>query len=226
MVGTCLLLRCAQQLPVAVEAAALAEGLIDPSEQPMFEVDVPNPLDPDYLYYPHVTSNGYESFATVMACSSDSHETGLVASDGTSPLKTSIYRYQSEGGDCLWPGKTFEVRAYTSLYVKWENNIDSTGGYVLKSMGGESVVDTSLHWAYGLPGYEDNDVESNVPVITHVHGSHTVCHADGNPEAFFGRDYEPFGPLAQSLWNPYENRQEAAALWYHDHTLGITVRFE
>jgi spore coat protein A len=84
-----------------------------------------------------------------------------------------------------------------------------------------------------------------VPMVVHVHGAEATPENDGYPEAWYlpdandvpadvlfrtGSFYErnratsPLGPL----WTPgsavfeYENRQRAATLWYHDHTLGMT----
>jgi len=212
---------------VFVDAGAIAPGLLDPSTQSLFVTDVPNPLDPSYLYYPkeYLTEDYddptmYEQRISVAACRNDNHITGLVDEDGNT-MYTPIYGYQDYdenggGGDCLWPGKTFVVESYTSLFVKFENKIDMKDGYILTDINGErTVVDTSLHWSYSLDGYTGNDVEKTVPTVPHLHGGHTVCHADGNPEAFFGYDYEPFGPLAKSEWYPFENTQQAAALWYH-----------
>ncbi len=56
----------------------------------------------------------------------------------------------------------------------------------------------------------------------HLHGGNTRPGSDGGPEETF-----PLGNMGgPGLSNPftytYENSQEAAGLWYHDHALGIT----
>jgi len=48
----------------------------------------------------------------------------------------------------------------------------------------------------------------------HLHGGNTDPKSDGGPE-------ESFGPGTSYTYH-YENRQEAAGLWFHDHALGIT----
>lgn len=48
----------------------------------------------------------------------------------------------------------------------------------------------------------------------HLHGGNTNPKSDGGPE-------ESFGPGTSYTYH-YENRQEAAGLWFHDHALGIT----
>ncbi|WP_437955498.1 multicopper oxidase [Sorangium sp. So ce119] len=84
-----------------------------------------------------------------------------------------------------------------------------------------------------------------VPIVTHLHGAAGVRQeSDGYPEAWYlpaargiPRDYAKTGtfydyykrtsPLGD-LWEPgsavfeYPNDQRATALWYHDHTLGMT----
>ncbi len=89
-----------------------------------------------------------------------------------------------------------------------------------------------------------------VPVVTHVHGAHTTDESDGYAEAWYlpdatnldgysrgGTFYEPFAAQASAkgyvapgtdVWEPgssvfqYPNDQSSSALWYHDHTLGMT----
>lgn len=87
--------------------------------------------------------------------------------------------------------------------------------------------------------------EGPVPIVTHLHGGElTPQESDGFPEAWFlpkacnipagfartGTFYDYFkgtSPLGDK-WSPgtavfeYPNKQRASALWYHDHTLGMT----
>jgi spore coat protein A, manganese oxidase len=84
-----------------------------------------------------------------------------------------------------------------------------------------------------------------VPIVTHLHGSEGVLQeSDGYAEAWYlpnagnipagfattGTFYDAFkqsSPIGGS-WEPgtavfqYPNQQRATALWYHDHTLGMT----
>jgi bilirubin oxidase len=85
-----------------------------------------------------------------------------------------------------------------------------------------------------------------VPMVTHVHGAHTTDESDGYAEAWFlpaatnipdgyatvGSWYNFFKSKFNAAWGvewangsatfQYPNRQRAATLWYHDHTLGMT----
>jgi spore coat protein A, manganese oxidase len=84
-------------------------------------------------------------------------------------------------------------------------------------------VDTSLHWAYSLHGYEGYTIENDgIPIVTHVHGSKEGPDSDGGPEHFFTAKYKIQGPEWQLKTYEYPTTQPAATLWYHDHTLGIT----
>jgi FtsP/CotA-like multicopper oxidase with cupredoxin domain len=88
---------------------------------------------------------------------------------------------------------------------------------------GRSVVDTSLHWAYSLAGFEGFNIDMDgVPVVMHLHGGHSDFQYDGNPEFFFSPGYTVRGPQWVEKKYLYDNGQPAGTLWYHDHALGIT----
>ena len=61
------------------------------------------------------------------------------------------------------------------------------------------------------PGTNDADFPRT---STHLHGGNTRPGSDGGPE-------QVFLPGASYTYN-YDNNQDAAGLWYHDHALGIT----
>jgi FtsP/CotA-like multicopper oxidase with cupredoxin domain len=192
--------------------------------QPKFAAAVPNALDPGFIYD---TSKG----SIKVGVGQSVQYTGLVAPDGVTPVPTTIWGY----GDkklYTWPGRTFQVRSYEPLEVKWENELkklpylitgkDNTnlgfGDYT-----GRSVVDESLHWAYSLHGYEPYSIaKDGVPIVPHVHGGHTDAIYDGNPEYFFSPGYSVRGPRWVDKKYLYDNSQPAGTVWYHDHALGIT----
>jgi FtsP/CotA-like multicopper oxidase with cupredoxin domain len=205
-------------------AATQGPGLSDPALQPKFTNPVPNALNPGFIFD---TSKGKIKVAVGQTVQS----TGLVAPDGVTPVPTTVWGY---GDDKMysWPGRTFQVRSYEPLEVKWENRL---GGlpYLITgkdntSLGfgdytGRSVVDTSLHWAYSLHGYEGYSIENDgVPIVAHVHGGHTDFQYDGNPEFFFSPNYTIRGPQWVDKKYLYKNDQPAGTVWYHDHALGIT----
>jgi spore coat protein A, manganese oxidase len=85
-----------------------------------------------------------------------------------------------------------------------------------------------------------------VPMVVHMHGAHVYEDSDGYPEAWYlphasnipkgyavsGTKYAPYATEAKErfgvTWSAgmaqyeYGNDQRAAALWFHDHTIGMT----
>jgi spore coat protein A len=94
------------------------------------------------------------------------------------------------------PGPTFETRSGEGLLIEWANELPAK--HFLP-------IDHSLH------GAEASNPE--VRGIVHVHGAKVPPEYDGYPEDW----YVP----GKSRTYFYPNRQDAALLWYHDHTMGI-----
>jgi spore coat protein A len=92
------------------------------------------------------------------------------------------------------PGPTFETRSGQGLLVEWVNELPAT--HFLP-------IDHSIH------GAEADKPE--VRAVVHLHGAKVPPESDGYPENWPGK----------SAICHYPNRQDAAMLWYHDHTLGI-----
>jgi len=210
-------------------AATQGPGLSDPASQPKFVNAVPNALDPGFIFRPKKGKIKVGVAQTVQ-------HTGLVGPDGVTPVSTTIWGYGNKK-TYTWPGRTFEVRSHEPLEVKWENRLvgafDASLPYLITgkdntSLGfgdftGRSVVDTSLHWAYSLHGYEGYSIETDgVPIVAHLHGGHTDSDFDGNPEYFFSPGWEVRGPQWVEKKYIYDNSQPAGTMWYHDHALGIT----
>ena len=100
------------------------------------------------------------------------------------------------GGD-NYLGPTIEVTRGTPLRLTAVNNL---GSHPLP-------LDLRLH------GVQPTDVTSP-RVSIHLHGSNTEPQSDGYPT-------DTFTPGQTYIYN-FNNNQEAATLWYHDHALGIT----
>jgi FtsP/CotA-like multicopper oxidase with cupredoxin domain len=102
------------------------------------------------------------------------------------------------------------------------------------------AVDPTLHWAdpndAGMPAapfapYPPGfpSAQAPVPIVTHLHGGEVSSVSDGFPLAFYTADGKQ-GPSYGSILTGessaatylYPNAQPPAALWYHDHALGIT----
>jgi FtsP/CotA-like multicopper oxidase with cupredoxin domain len=73
------------------------------------------------------------------------------------------------------------------------------------------------------------NAQAPVPLVTHLHGGEVISDYDGGPEQWFtqgglqGTDYRsaPGAPLNGAIYE-YNNTQQPATLWYHDHALGVT----
>jgi spore coat protein A len=94
------------------------------------------------------------------------------------------------------PGPIIEARSAQGVLIDWPNELP------LRHF---LPIDHSLHGA-------ESDL-AEVRGIAHVHGAKTRSEHDGYPEDW----YVP----GKSRTYFYPNRQEPAALWYHDHTMGI-----
>jgi len=94
------------------------------------------------------------------------------------------------------PGLTLEARSGQPLAVQWANDLPSR--HFLP-------IDHTLHGAEkGTP---------EVRGVVHLHGGKTPADSDGYPEEW----YTP----GKSKTYVYPNEQDAALLWYHDHSMGI-----
>ncbi|MGC2605191.1 MAG: multicopper oxidase domain-containing protein, partial [Silvibacterium sp.] len=94
------------------------------------------------------------------------------------------------------PGPIFETRSGQGLLVEWANELP---------LQHFLPIDHTIHGAES----DKPDVRS----VIHLHGGKTPPASDGYPEDW----YIP----GQSRIYHYPNRQDAALLFYHDHTMGI-----
>jgi spore coat protein A len=94
------------------------------------------------------------------------------------------------------PGLTLETRSGRPLAVEWANQLPDR--HFLP-------IDHTLHGAEkGTP---------EVRGVVHLHGGKTPADSDGYPEDW----YVP----GKSKTYVYPNEQDAALLWYHDHSMGM-----
>ena len=126
------------------------------------------------------------------------------------PLSTRFWGY-ALGQSSLetLPGPTFEIDRGRALTVTYVNGLDGVPNRM--------PVDTTLEWANpgSLGGL------APVPLVTHLHGARSETRSDGLPEAWSTPNDLYRGRLFAKPYH-YQNDQEAAHLWYHDHVLGIT----
>ena len=198
-------------------AAILAAGLSDPAAQPLFTNLVPNAMSAGFKYAPKNNKLRIITAQTVQM-------TGLVGADGVTPVPTTVWGYGENGDSVTWPGRTIERHVDDKpLEITWQNKLFDAAGNPLPHL---LPVDTSLHWAYSLHGYEQYSIEQNgVPLVPHVHGGRNDSPSDGNPEYFFSPDYAVRGPRWETkkyVYGGSDWNNTAGMMWYHDHSLGIT----
>jgi spore coat protein A len=124
------------------------------------------------------------------------------------PIETTLWGY-----DGRYPGPTFDVRRGRPVTVRWSNALAADGQPLRHLL----PVDRSIHIAHTKAG-----PAGGIPLVTHLHGGRTEAASDGDPEAWFTPGFAEHGPaFAQEIYR-YDNEQDAATLWYHDHALGLT----
>jgi spore coat protein A len=169
---------------------------------------------------------------------------------------TTVWSYGSapHRGSFHYPAFTIEARVDRPVRIKWSNDlVDRNGRYLPHLL----PVDPTLHWANPPGGIHGRDSRPRftrtpgpyrgpVPIVTHLHGSHSTEESDGFSEAWYlphasnipvgyarvGSFYEEFRAKFQDRWHQgwppgtavfqYQNDQQATTMWFHDHTLGMT----
>jgi len=151
-----------------------------------------------------------------------------------------------------YPAFTIEALKNVPTRVKWINNLvdPATGKFLPHLLPVDQTLhwanppqDCKMD-----PDTKRTDCEGNsqvaykgpVPLITHLHGAHVTPESDGYPEAWWlpaaknipkgyakvGSNYSDYlggsGAGKGFAVFQYPNDQQAATLWYHDHTLGMT----
>jgi spore coat protein A, manganese oxidase len=125
-------------------------------------------------------------------------------------IGTPVWGYGLAGRSVTWPGPTVVARRDRPLQVQWVNQLPERH---------LAPVDHTLHSAYSHNGHALQ--AAGVPAVPHLHGGHVDAASDGGPEQWFTATGVT-GPEFVTDTYVFDNDQEAATLWYHDHTMGIT----
>lgn len=184
-----------------------AQALLDASAHPKFvnALPIPGVMKPksagkDGTHY-EITVTQFQQWL------------GLVDANGNR-LMTTVWGYNG-----TYPGATIEARTNRAITVRWNNSLADKFGNPLPHL---LPVDASVHWADPLKQGYPAAFNGPVPIVTHLHGGHTESASDGLPEAWFTPGFKITGPDFVKKTYRYDNDQQAATLWYHDHALGIT----
>jgi spore coat protein A len=189
-------------LTSTISLALATPPLLDATGHPKFVNPLPIPGRID------ATAPG--SFEMEMA--ETEQQLGLVDPTGQ-PLTTTVWGYGLVGDGVTYPGPSFVASKEVPITITWHNNLPD-----YNFPGGPAPhllpVDPNIHIAHPILG--------GIPTVTHLHGGHTESASDGLPEAWFTQDFAETGPFWIKADYTYDNDQEAATLWYHDHALGVT----
>ncbi|TFG90969.1 MAG: hypothetical protein E4G71_04510 [Candidatus Atribacteria bacterium] len=196
------------------EPAQPEKELLDPETQVKFVNPLPNPLDPSFIFKPTGVKGGFDYYE--IGVFQFQQDLGLKNPETGETLLTTLWGYGKDAASATYPGKTFVVEENQKILVKWINNLVDSSGKLLQHL---LPVDPTIHWALG--GIKDWK-NLGVPIVTHLHGGLTESASDGLPEQWFTPNFAIKGKDFVKDTYVYDNNQEAATLWYHDHALGIT----
>lgn len=138
-----------------------------------------------------------------------------------------VYRISKDGGKNwtlpLWPSFTIEAQRGVPLHLHVKNKLN---GYTYRDVN-IAADQTIMIEGVPLAGNPLTDPYTGpVPISLHLHGGEVPSVSDGGPHAWFTPDYELKGKgweMGVSEILHYPNTQEAATLWYHEHSqLGLT----
>lgn len=130
-------------------------------------------------------------------------------------LETTVWGY-GQGAKTGYLGPTIMATRDQPVEVIWQNKLPKDGHLL--------DVDTSIHIATKTRADDNKRTVDDglIPTVVHLHGGETDADSDGYPEAWFTQYGQPVGPYYSGQVYTYDNEQEAATLWYHDHALGVT----
>ncbi len=136
------------------------------------------------------------------------------------------YRISKDGGNTwagpLWPAFTIEARKGNKLDIELRNKLNGLT-YQDVNIAADQTVMMS-----GVPTVNEmtDPYTGPIPIAMHLHGGEVQSASDGGPFAWFTPDYALKGKGWDNGVGPilhYPNSQEAATLWFHEHSqLGLT----
>lgn len=129
--------------------------------------------------------------------------------------------------------------------ITWTNNLGNA--LTTQLLAWRYSTDQTIHWADPLraPGEHNpctnettvppvgspcaQNYDGPIPAVAHLHGGEVPPEIDGGPDSWFtssgnhkGHKYYSFGAEQNAATFRYPNSQDAAPIWFHDHTLGAT----
>ena len=183
---------------------AKAQLLLDPKAQPRFVNPLPVPSIID----------GRNGGTFTIDINQFDQWLGLINPISQQRLVTKVWGYNGS-----YPGPSILARKNVPLNVFWHNKLVNGNDQPLPHL---LPIDRSIDWAFAN---DPNWQSYGVPIVTHVHGGHTESASDGLPDNWYTPNFARKGPgFTKGDIDPYryDNDQESATIWYHDHALGVT----
>lgn len=113
---------------------------------------------------------------------------------------TPMYAFGLTEATAVFPGPTIEAQVNVETQVQWNNYMEDPA----IMLAGDHV----LLW-------------DGVPMVTHLHGGGSESQYDGHPDAWYTSKGQTGAAYITNSY-VYHNDQQAASLWYHDHTIGVS----
>ena len=154
---------------------------------------------------------------------------GLKDANGN-PIKTTVYGWGTSAATATYPGRTFNVQSKHAIAVQWFNGLTSQTHLLpvdASTLGPNADRQGKPYYTVTTdPTTKVQTVHftSGIPISPHLHGGHTDAAYVGTPNQWMTATgpNQQFGPDFAGLPDVYDNTQQAATLWYHDHMVGIT----
>ncbi len=194
------------------------------------------------------TVDGTKS-ATIRMCESDANVLPPGTINGAADTTTTVWHYAvadscTTGVIDTYTGPVVLAKRGTPTTLTFINQLGTTSSS--KLLAYKNSVDPTLFWADPLNGEKntcDNkqipapgstcaqNFDGAIPATVHLHGGEVPPEDDGGPDSWYTSDGKQVGAefYSKAGTTPsntevltYPNTQEAAPIWFHDHTMGAT----
>ncbi|WP_168206061.1 chitobiase/beta-hexosaminidase C-terminal domain-containing protein [Geobacter sp. FeAm09] len=209
--------------------------ILDSNSLQKYVTPVPNALAPAFIYSPNGTQGGETLYTVSMREITQS--LGVVynnpldaANNGCTGTPNTLWAYGDARDNGVTaaptaahsvPGPTFEVTSNVPHRTIWTNELPNANPFYHPAN-----IDPTLDCGPKAPGCAPFN-----RVVPHTHGAHVADDSDGNPDQWFtpgfartGHNWQPNTHIPGAVTGTYrfDNSQEAATVWYHDHAMGLT----
>jgi len=208
-------------LMTAIAASLLVSLPAYAQQTPLPGTSIPKFVEP--LPVPSALDGASTSSASPLVVTMSEFQTRILPASFygalTAPFNAGTYVWGYNG---TYPGPTIVAVRGTPTHVKYVNGLARTDGQPL-FLQRTIKVDQTLHWADPLEtDHSTAPYEGPVPAVVHLHGGEVPSAFDGGPDAWWTPGFAQRGDGFVTDTYTYPNEQQATAMFYHDHALGMT----